>query len=146
MCRFPALLRDLEDSKAELGVNSYGLEVTTLEEVFLAVSAAASADAKAARRRSTQPAPSARAAAEEKAEVAVDVDTLHEPAHGRSNGAKGDEQHVQLLKVSPCQCQVQLFSAILKRVPGTAILIVSLDDRNHQIHDDLPLPLCNIFC
>ena len=39
-CRFGALLRDLEDRKGELGVTSYGLSSTTLEEVFLNVSAA----------------------------------------------------------------------------------------------------------
>lgn len=102
VCRFPALLQDLEDSKAEIGVDSYGLEVTTLEEVFLAVSAAASADAKATRQRSSQPALSAPASADEKAEVAVDVDALHQaPGHGGSNGAKSGEQHVPLLRVSP---------------------------------------------
>ncbi len=41
--RFAALLEDLEASKGELGIDSYGLTVTTLEEVFLAVSAAAAA-------------------------------------------------------------------------------------------------------
>lgn len=40
-------MQDLEDSKADLGISSYGLSVTTLEEVFLAVSAAASEEAKA---------------------------------------------------------------------------------------------------
>ncbi|KAF8072728.1 Abca17 [Scenedesmus sp. PABB004] len=34
---FPALLRELEARAAALGVSSYGLSVTTLEEVFLAV-------------------------------------------------------------------------------------------------------------
>ena len=40
MCtyRFPELLRQLDDSKQRLGVASYGLAVTTLEEVFLKVS------------------------------------------------------------------------------------------------------------
>eukprot|EP00891_Asterochloris_glomerata_P006032 jgi/Astpho2/6032/e_gw1.00084.157.1_t len=33
--RFPELLRQLDDSKQRLGVASYGLAVTTLEEVFL---------------------------------------------------------------------------------------------------------------
>ena len=46
-CRLPGLLQELEDSKAELGISSFGLSVTTLEEVFLAVSAAASEEAKA---------------------------------------------------------------------------------------------------
>ena len=46
-CSLPGLLQDLEDSKADLGITSYGLSVTTLEEVFLAVSAAASEEAKA---------------------------------------------------------------------------------------------------
>ena len=46
-CRLPSLLQELEDSKAELGISSFGLSVTTLEEVFLAVSAAASEEAKA---------------------------------------------------------------------------------------------------
>lgn len=36
-CRFPAMLRELEASEAELGISSYGLAETTLEEVFLAV-------------------------------------------------------------------------------------------------------------
>ena len=36
--RFPELLRQLDDSKQRLGVASYGLAVTTLEEVFLKVS------------------------------------------------------------------------------------------------------------
>jgi len=40
-------LQDLEETKADLGITSYGLSVTTLEEVFLAVSAAASEEAKA---------------------------------------------------------------------------------------------------
>ncbi|BDA45751.1 probable ATP-binding cassette sub-family A member 3 [Coccomyxa sp. Obi] len=113
--QFPALLQDLEDSRAELGVDSYGLEVTTLEEVFLAVSAAASADAKAARQRSNQPAPSAAAGAEEKAEVAVDVDTLRQSAGGQSNGTKGSEQHVPLLR--GLQLYVQQWHALFaKRV------------------------------
>eukprot|EP01046_Picozoa_sp_COSAG06_P044582 COSAG06_NODE_6031_length_3145_cov_26.486868_1_plen_143_part_10 len=33
--RFPELLTALEDRKAELGVSTYGLSATTLEEVFL---------------------------------------------------------------------------------------------------------------
>merc|ERR1711924_361411 len=33
--RFPELLTVLEDQKAELGVSTYGLSATTLEEVFL---------------------------------------------------------------------------------------------------------------
>ena len=36
--RFPELLRQLDDSRQRLGVVSYGLAVTTLEEVFLKVS------------------------------------------------------------------------------------------------------------
>ena len=36
--RFPELLRQLDNSKQRLGVASYGLAVTTLEEVFLKVS------------------------------------------------------------------------------------------------------------
>lgn len=47
MCSLPGLLQELEDSKEQLGITSYGLTVTTLEEVFLAVSAAASEDARA---------------------------------------------------------------------------------------------------
>lgn len=39
--RFAAMLEDLEASRGDLGIDSYGLTVTTLEEVFLAVSAAA---------------------------------------------------------------------------------------------------------
>ena len=39
------MLQELEASKEELGVGSYGLAVTTLEEVFLAVSAQAAAEA-----------------------------------------------------------------------------------------------------
>lgn len=35
--RFPALLRALESGKQALGVSSYGLSETTLEEVFLRV-------------------------------------------------------------------------------------------------------------
>lgn len=35
--RFPALLRELEAKRQPLGVDSYGLSVTTLEEVFLRV-------------------------------------------------------------------------------------------------------------
>ena len=38
LCRFSELLRQLDDSKQRLGVASYGLAVTTLEEVFLKVS------------------------------------------------------------------------------------------------------------
>ena len=41
VCRFPGLLQELEASKDALGVDSYGLAVTTLEEVFLTVSAQA---------------------------------------------------------------------------------------------------------
>ena len=37
MCRFAALLRQLDSSKAELGVRSYGLTSATLEEVFLRI-------------------------------------------------------------------------------------------------------------
>lgn len=39
--RFPALLRELDSEKKPLGVRSYGLSVTTMEEVFLNVSRAA---------------------------------------------------------------------------------------------------------
>ena len=39
--RFPALLRELDSEKGALGVRSYGLSVTTMEEVFLNVSRAA---------------------------------------------------------------------------------------------------------
>ena len=49
-CSLPGLLQELEDSKEQLGITSYGLTVTTLEEVFLAVSAAASEDARAKQR------------------------------------------------------------------------------------------------
>lgn len=38
---FPALLRALEAQRRQLGVSSYGMSVTTLEEVFLRVSQAA---------------------------------------------------------------------------------------------------------
>ena len=41
--RFPDLLRELDREKATLGVRSYGLSVTTMEEVFLNVSQAAQA-------------------------------------------------------------------------------------------------------
>jgi hypothetical protein len=41
VCSFPGLLRDLEKEQRALGVDSYGLSVTTLEEVFLSVSAGA---------------------------------------------------------------------------------------------------------
>ena len=50
ICRFPALLRELEENKAALGLSGFGLSVTTLEEVFLAVSAAAAAENGAAQR------------------------------------------------------------------------------------------------
>lgn len=42
-CSFAALLTDLEEQKQELGVLSTGLSVTTLEEVFLKVSAGSEA-------------------------------------------------------------------------------------------------------
>ena len=42
-CRFPDLLRELDRDRATLGVRSYGLSVTTMEEVFLNVSQAAQA-------------------------------------------------------------------------------------------------------
>lgn len=51
-------MQDLEDSKADLGITSYGLSVTTLEEVFLAVSAAASEEAKAKRQEADKLQPS----------------------------------------------------------------------------------------
>lgn len=35
--QFPALFRDLDDSKEGLGITQYGISVTTLEEVFLQV-------------------------------------------------------------------------------------------------------------
>lgn len=38
-CSFAALLRELEEDKQQLGLLSCGLAVTTLEEVFLKVSA-----------------------------------------------------------------------------------------------------------
>lgn len=38
MCSYPKLLRAVEDRKDDLGVLSYGLTCTTLEEVFLAAS------------------------------------------------------------------------------------------------------------
>ena len=41
--RFAALLTNLEEQKQELGVLSTGLSVTTLEEVFLKVSAGSEA-------------------------------------------------------------------------------------------------------
>ena len=102
-CRFPALLRELEDSKADLGVDSYGVEVTTLEEVFLAVSAAAAADAKAGQPRLS--ASSAKAGAGQKAEtaeVAVDVDGLSGGESSRDNGGKGSQAPVALLRVRLC--------------------------------------------
>ena len=37
-CRFSGLLRELDADKAALGIQSYGLSSTTLEEVFLKVS------------------------------------------------------------------------------------------------------------
>lgn len=43
VCSFAALLTDLEEQKQELGVLSTGLSVTTLEEVFLKVSAGSEA-------------------------------------------------------------------------------------------------------
>ena len=53
-CSLPGLLQDLEETKADLGITSYGLSVTTLEEVFLAVSAAASEEAKAKKREAAK--------------------------------------------------------------------------------------------
>lgn len=41
---FPALLRELDAARAGLGLSSFGLSVTTLEEVFLEVSARAAAE------------------------------------------------------------------------------------------------------
>ena len=41
--RFPDLLRELDRDRATLGMRSYGLSVTTMEEVFLNVSQAAQA-------------------------------------------------------------------------------------------------------
>ena len=41
MSRFPPLLRELDSDKASLRVHSYGLSVTTMEEVFLNVARAA---------------------------------------------------------------------------------------------------------
>ena len=41
--RFPDLLRELDRDRTTLGVRSYGLSVTTMEEVFLNVSQAAHA-------------------------------------------------------------------------------------------------------
>lgn len=35
--RFPALLSGMDDRGEELGIETYGLSVTTLEEVFLRV-------------------------------------------------------------------------------------------------------------
>lgn len=35
--RFPALLRDIEAQEAALGVRSYGISITSMEEVFLAL-------------------------------------------------------------------------------------------------------------
>lgn len=35
--RFPSLFRDLEAHQAELGINSFGVSITTMEEVFLKV-------------------------------------------------------------------------------------------------------------
>lgn len=58
ICSLPGLLQDLEDSKADLGITSYGLSVTTLEEVFLAVSAAASEEAKAKKQEAAKLEPS----------------------------------------------------------------------------------------
>jgi hypothetical protein len=34
---FPAMLRELEASEATLGVGSYGISITSMEEVFLAL-------------------------------------------------------------------------------------------------------------
>ena len=39
-CSYPKLLRAIEDAKGDLGVLSYGLTCTTLEEVFMAASKA----------------------------------------------------------------------------------------------------------
>ena len=44
VCRFPGLLQELEAAREALGIDSYGLAVTTLEEVFLTVSAQAAAE------------------------------------------------------------------------------------------------------
>lgn len=36
--RFPGLFRSLDESSAELKINSYGIETTSLEEVFMHIS------------------------------------------------------------------------------------------------------------
>lgn len=102
-CRFPALLRELEDSKADLGVDSYGLEVTTLEEVFLAVSAAAAAENKAGQPRlSASGAEAGVGQKAETAEVAVDINGLSGGESSRDNGGKGSQAPVPLLRVRLC--------------------------------------------
>ena len=80
-------------------MDSYGLEVTTLEEVFLAVSAAVAADAKAGQPR--LPGPAADAQKAEQEEVTVDVDGLSGGAGSRVNEAKGSQASVTLLRVCP---------------------------------------------
>lgn len=103
MCRFPGLLRELEDSKAELGVDSYGLEVTTLEEVFMAVSAAAASADEAGRQQRNPPgslaAPDTGQKAEQ-AEVALDVDGLPGADGSAERGDKESVESVSLLKVT----------------------------------------------
>ena len=46
-CSYPKLLRAIEDAKGDLGVLSYGLTCTTLEEVFMAASKAGPAQQEA---------------------------------------------------------------------------------------------------
>eukprot|EP00892_Ulva_mutabilis_P002745 jgi/Ulvmu1/12471/UM009_0123.1 len=52
---FPNLLRGLEGSKDDLGIRSYGLSVTTLEEVFLRIASEMSPEAASSPARSPPP-------------------------------------------------------------------------------------------
>lgn len=55
--RFPSLLRALDSSKGEMGIRSYGISVTTMEEVFLHVSRQAAAKAAAAEKQAEESTP-----------------------------------------------------------------------------------------
>jgi hypothetical protein len=92
----------LEEKRAELGVDSYGLAVTTLEEVFLAVSAAASAEAKPAQPGRDAYAAAAAASGGDADGDSVKVD-LPMDDDGRTGAAKGSEHaDTPLLTVRVC--------------------------------------------
>ena len=103
VCSLPGLLQELEDSKEQLGITSYGLTVTTLEEVFLAVSAAASEDARAKQRAAGKlhaggaPAQNSASSDAQKAEeLSPDAKVDAEPEQGEQQPA---EKLFKLMKV-----------------------------------------------